>query len=136
MLSTLDPQPHAFVIAIESLGDQNQLFHQMLHALAANKETARRKLNGFGQSDDSGLMDLLLECGSCCDQRAPGAGTQFLDARPDLYAALAFPAPIGVSLQFAQTRHQFAAADGKRVAVTLGAEAAQRFVRGAPAQIK
>ena len=35
----------------------------MLHALAANKETARRKLNGFGQSDDSGLIDLLL--GGC-----------------------------------------------------------------------
>jgi hypothetical protein len=39
-------------------------------------------------------------------------------------------------LRFSQPRHQSAAVGRERVAAALGAEAAQQFVRSAPAQIK
>ena len=65
-----------------------------------------------------------------------GSGPQCFDAIPYRLPPLAFPAPIGVFLRFPQPRYQRAAADGKRVAAALGSEAAQQFVRGAPAQIE
>ena len=55
----------------------------------------------------------LLERLSYRRERSPFGGTEGVDARPNLFAALAPPAPVGVFLHFTQPRHQTHAADSR-----------------------
>jgi hypothetical protein len=84
------------------------------------------------------VIDLLLKRGSDRYERVPASlvGLEIVPARADPRASLALPAPVGMFLCFAHTRHQLAAADRERVAAAICSETAQQFVRSAVAQIK
>ena len=96
--------------------------------------TANRTVSGKPANRDR--IDPLLERLSYRHERSPFVGTEGVDTRPNLFAALALPAPVGVFLNFTQPRHQTRAADRERISAALRPETAQQFVRGAPAQIE
>ena len=69
-------------------------------------------------------------------ERSPFVGTEGVDARPNLFAALALPAPVGVFLHFTQPRHQTRAADRERISAALRPEAAEQMKGRGFAQVK
>ena len=56
-----DPKSHGFVIGVERLRHQNQLFHQMFHVAAVDGESAGRKPHRVRQASDRDQIDPLLE---------------------------------------------------------------------------
>jgi hypothetical protein len=110
----------------------------MFPIAAADRQAPGRKLHCIRQVSDGDVIDLLLKRGSDRYERVPTslAGIEIVPARADPSASLALPAPVGMFLCFAHTRHQLAAADRERVAAAICSETAQQFVRSAVAQIK
>ena len=86
-----------------------------------------RKPHRVRQASDRDQIDPLLERLSYWHERSPLVGTEGVDARPNSFAALALPAPVGVFLRFTQPRHQTRAADSERISAALRPEAAEQM---------
>jgi hypothetical protein len=71
----------------------------MFHVAAVDGESAGRKPHRVRQASNRDQIDPLLERLSCRHERSPFVGTEGADARLNLFAALALPAPVGVFLR-------------------------------------